>query len=68
MGTDSGKPKHEMDLIDLAGDDDASSEIPIAGMKQAPDLVTNAFDRVTAIPEEPTADYVKHAMAQVDEK
>ena len=32
MGTDSGKPKHEMDLIDLAWDDDASGEIPIAGL------------------------------------
>lgn len=68
MGTDSGKPKHEMDLIDLAWDDDASGEIPIAGLNQVPDLETNAFDRVTAIPEEPSADYVKHAMAQVDEK
>ncbi|MBI3201527.1 MAG: hypothetical protein HYZ29_08295 [Myxococcales bacterium] len=66
MGTEGGKPKHETDLIDLAWDDDASGEISIPDLTGVPDLGPSAFDRVTAVPDEP--DYAKQAMALADDK
>lgn len=71
MGTDSGKPNQrgpEIDLIDLAWDDDASGEIPLAGLHAVPDLDPNEGDRVTAIPAEPPSEYVRQAMAQAEER
>ena len=66
MAKDSVKPgkSPEIDLIDLAWDDDASGAIPI--LQAVPDV--NEFDRVTAIPEEPSSDYVRHAMAHAEQE
>ncbi|MBK7581843.1 MAG: hypothetical protein IPI67_16745 [Myxococcales bacterium] len=71
MGNDSSKPSKspaDLELIDMAWDDDASGTIPLAGLQVVPDLEADEFQRVTSIPEEPSDDYVRHAMALAEEK
>lgn len=67
MGTDGGKPNPEIDLIDLAWDDDASGEIPIPNLQAPAGSDHNEFDRVTAIPPEPPSEYVRRAMQRAEE-
>lgn len=73
MGTESSKPKKsvapETDLIDLAWDDDPGpAASPIPALHAMPPLDESQFDRVTAIPEEPSADYVRNAMRVAEEQ
>jgi hypothetical protein len=72
MGKDAGKPNDDasenLDSIDMGWDDDASGEIPIVGLHAVPELEPTPFDRVTAIPEEPSAEYVRQAMAHAAEQ
>ena len=68
MGNEGGKPNPEIDLIDLAWDDDeASGEIPIPNLQAVPEFEHSEFDRVTAIPPEPPSEYVRRAMQHAEE-
>ncbi|MFO0568677.1 MAG: hypothetical protein U0263_23650 [Polyangiaceae bacterium] len=74
MAKDSSIPQSlaspEIDTIDSSWDDDAEApDASVTGLVLVPDPEeSDAFDRVTAIPEMPPSDYVRHAMGQLEEE